>query len=392
MRDAGPGPERGQPPLPALDPNAARKDTWRPDTGTALDDGHALHKYLFAGGDLRRLRRFVTPSTRFVVAGPLAAIDAWLPTAGDGDVLRILDYGAGTGLAAIELLKACRERRVEEQLERRGARLELHLLDLPTPWFAQGFALLGNCAWTRFHSMTTPGGSFRPLLEITGGHTMDAVMVANVFHLIPRRALSRAAAELASVSKPGGRLTWCSPDLAPAGARSVLLHDSNRALRKRWLEVLVEDAAAAPDGAGGPLGPAPPVLLEAAARARESLDRAARRKAQRRADNHFLAEANTARDVATALEDHFSGQVERPTCEALDEDILRALLVPSNQAEYLAEIRDRSLREAVIRELMLKEVLPGMAERGARTASGLNVQWSLGSFVRRPAPPGSGGG
>lgn len=392
MADAGREPEQDEAPLPALDLNVEREDTWRPDPGIALEDGRALHEYLFVGGDLRYLRRFVAQSTGFVVAGALDALDAWLEAASDGDVLRVLDYGAGTGLASIEFLKACRERRVEEQLERRGARLEVHLVDLPTPWFAQGFALLRNCAWTRFHSLTTADGSFRPLLEITGGHAMDAVMIANVFHLIPRRALGRAVGELASVSNPGGRLTWCSPDIAPAGPRSVLLHDSNRALRERWLGVLSAEAAPAQGETGGPVGPPPPVLLEAAARARETLDQAARREAQRRADSHFLAEANTAEDVATALEDHFSGHVERPTCEALDEDVLRALLVPSNQAEYLAEIRDRSLREEVIRELLLKEILPGMAERGARTARGLNVQWSLGSFVRQSATPSGCGG
>lgn len=376
-------PDHGPALLPALEANPTRADTWQPDPGTELEDGRALHDYLFVGGDLGRLRTFVTASTKFVVAGALEAVEARLARARDGDVIRVLDYGAGTGLASIEFLKACRERAIDEQLERRGTSLEVHLADFPTTWFAQGFAVLSDCRWTRFHSLLGADGRIRPLLDVTGGRMMDAVMVANVLHLIPPRALARASAELASVTNPGGRLTWCSPDLAPAGPSSVLLHDPNRALRRRWVDVLTDEPRRRSSENGDPSSWLPQVVLEAAGQARESLDPTARLDAQRRADSHILAEPNDAEAVCAVLRAHFDGHVERPTGEVLEEDILAALLVPSNQAEYLAEIRDRRLREGVIREMMSEHVLPEMEERGARGALGLNVQWSLGSFVRK---------
>jgi SAM-dependent methyltransferase len=376
--------------LPALDDGASREDTWRPDPGTDLEDGRALHELLFVGGDLRYPRLWCTAPTGFVVAGALEAIEARLASAREGDAIRVLDYGAGTGTAAIELLKACRERGIERRLGRRGATLELHLVDLPSSWFAQGFALLKGCAWTRFHSLRAADGSFRPLLEVTGGRAMDAVMANMVFHLIPPRALGRAAADLARVVTPGGRLLWSAPDLAPPGSYAVLLHDPNRALRERWLELLAGERSPGPFPLenGHARLPVTPHLQDSVRLARRSLDVAALREAQCRADRRILPQAHAAADVVAALDRHFSGRVEFRTYEMLCEDILDALLVPSNQMEYLPEIADRALREEVIRELMLGEVLPAMQEQPAGTALGLNLQWTLGSFRTPRLTPG----
>lgn len=361
---------RAQKPLPALRKDAPREDTWRPDSGTDLEDGRALHELLFAGGDIRHPRMWCSAPTGFVVAGALEAIETRLASAAEGDAIRILDYGTGSGLAAIELLKACQEAGVAERVASRGATIELHLVDLPSSWFAQGYALLRDCAWTRFHALRRPDGRFRPLLEVTGGRRMDAVMANMVFHLIPPRALGRAVAELAGVTKPGGRLLWSSPDLGPPGRHAVLFHDPNRALREGWLALLSGE-----QGSGRP--------AEAARQARASLDPAARREAQSRADRRILSRAHTAEDVAAVVGRHFDGHVESRTYEMLGEDIIDALLVPSNQSEYLPEIGDRRVRERVIRDLMLGEVLPAMQEQPAGTALGLNIQWTLGSF-RRP--------
>jgi hypothetical protein len=113
------------------------------------------------------------------------------------------------------------------------------------------------------------------------------------------------------------------------------------------------------------------------------LDEAGLREAARRAARRVLPDANDARAVADALSDHFGGpsDLELPTHELQADDILDTLLVPSNQAEYLPEIPDRPLREEVIRELMLGEVVPAMQEGPAATALGLNVQWALGSVA-----------
>lgn len=366
------------PPLPAMAKGGAREDTWTPAAGTDLEDGDALHKILFCGGDILFPAGWGSGPTGFVVGGALEAIEARLASASAGDVVRVLDYGAGTGTASIELLKACRERRLEERLARQGVGFELHLVDLPSSWFAKGHELLRDCAWTRFHSLRDAGGGFRALPVATGGLSFDAAMANMVFHLIPPKARDRAVDGLADVLAPGGHLLWSAPDLGPAGPHAVLLHDPNRALRERWLELLSGASSSARGEAGGTSAD----IEEALRLARARFDEEALREAQRRADRRILPRPLAA-EVLAALERRFSGEIELRAYEMLAEDIVRGLLVPSNQAEYLPEIPDRKLRERVIRELMLDEVIPGLQAGPAGTALGLNLHWTLGAFVKR---------
>jgi hypothetical protein len=201
---------------------------------------------------------------------------------------------------------------------------------------------------------------------------MDAAMANMVFHLIPAKAMEQTAAGLASVLAPGGVLAWSAPDLGPPGPEAVLLHDPNRALRDRWLELLSRTDPRQPS----------PALAEAVQRARAELDEEALAEAQRRAERRIRPRP-LAEDVAAALEPHFEGEAHATAFEMLGEEIVRGLLVPSNQAEYMPEIADRGLREEVIRELMLGDVLPSLQAGPAGTALGLNYHWTLGCFARR---------
>ena len=203
-------------------------------------------------------------------------------------------------------------------------------------------------------------------------------MANMVFHLIPPRARDRAVDGLASVLGRGGRLLWSAPDLGPRGPYAVLLHDPNRALRERWLELLGDDRT--PQQLADEVSPD---VAKAVEIVRESLDEEALREAQHRADRRILPRPLAA-DVVTSLERRFNGKIEQRSYEMLHDDILRGLLVPSNQAEYLPEIADRGMREAVIRELMTEEVLPAMQASPAGTAFGLNLHWTLGEFSKTP--------
>jgi SAM-dependent methyltransferase len=340
------------------DEGGERADTWRPDPTTPLEDGKALHGLLFCDGDVRFPRMWCSAPTGQVVTAAIDAIERQLTLVSGGDAIRVLDYGAGTGLASIELIKACLDRRIDERLKQRGAAFELHLVDLPSSWFAEGFELMRGCGWTRFHALRDEHGRFRPLLEVTAGRTVDVVIANMVFHLIPQRALRRTAAELASVLQPGGTLAWSSPDLGPAGPYAMLFHDPNRQLRARWVELHARTGD------------------KADSRLREAHTRAARR---------ILPEAHRAADVAAALEEYFTGELSFPTFEILHDDVLDTLLVPANQREYLPEIEDQQLRERAIRELMLERILPEFAGSPAATAHGLNVQWTLGTHTRSAA-------
>src|SRR4051794_13222358 len=192
--------------------------------------------------------------------------------------------------------------------------------------------------------------------------TFDVAMANMVFHLIPNRALERTMEGLADVLSPGGLLAWSAPDLGPASSEAVLLHDPNRLLRERWVELL----------AGGSSSSA--VAEEAARQARQALDEAALLEAQSRADRRIRPRPLAA-EVTASLAPRFEGETRFATYEMLAGDIVRGLLVPSNQAEFIPEIRNRSLREKVIAELMQDEVLPELRRGPAATGLGLNFYW-----------------
>lgn len=364
-----------EPELPSAIGAAPREDTWQPDPDVDLEDGRALHQMLFEDGDISSPRPWCCAPTGFVVAGTLEAIEERLADLDTGDTISVLDYGAGTGTASIELLKACRERGIDRRLADAGVSVELHLVDRPSSWFAQGYAVLGGHPWTRFHSLRAGGGGFRPLLEVTGGQRMDAVMTNMVLHLIPSDALDRAAEQLATVTAPGGRMLWSSPDLGPPGPSAVLLHDPNRALRERWLELLHGG------GSGGEGETRTPRAAEAADAARSRLDAEQIREARERADRRILPHP-LASEVTGVLQPHFETETVTRAYEMLSGEIVDGLLVPSNQAEFLPEIEERPVRESVIRELMTREVIPALQRGSAGTALGVNLHWTLGSCAR----------
>ncbi|WDZ83479.1 class I SAM-dependent methyltransferase [Micromonospora cathayae] len=355
-------------PTPRFTP-AVRQDTWQPAPETDLTDGVRLHELLYVDGDLNRPRGWAAGATGEVVHDALRAVEARIPQVRPGEAVRVLDYGAGTGLASLELVRALAAHRIEERLAERGATLELHVVDIPTPWFAQGFALLRDVPYTRFHALRDPAGRFRPLSEVTGGLAVDVVVANMVFHLLSGDAMRHAAASIAEVLRPGGVLTFSAPDLDPATRYAVLFHDPNRLLRRYWLAAL---DSADPDAL-------PPVVRAAVAAVRP----ATRAEAQRRADRRILPSPRTVASVESALAPHFAGRTRRRTDELLAEESLLTALVPANQSEYLAEVTDPGLRTDLIRYLMSRLVLPELMAGPAGTANGLNIAWTTGRYQRR---------
>lgn len=346
--------------LPGFGREEPRADSWTPDPATDLSDGRALHALLYEDGDLRYPRRWCAAPTATLVTQAMAAIEARIEQLGQGDLLRVCDYGTGTGLAAIELLKACRERGIEERLARRGAALELHLLDIPSSWFAQGHALLGRCDWVRFHALTDADGRFRPLLEVTQGKRMQVIMASMVFHLIRPQALSGLATDLAALATPDGHLIWNAPDLGPPGPWSVLFHDPNRALRAHWKGLL--------SGALPALTPVQRTAIEHAG----PIDDA-------RADRRILARPHSGQEVADALSRCFDGTIATQLHEIDEAEVLDTLRVPSNQREFLPEIADPDVRWALIEELMRGEILPAL-RAGPAGGAGHHVHWTFGAY------------
>lgn len=346
-----------------------RQDTWQPEPGTDLTDGAHLHELLYVDGDLTWPRRWAAGATGVVVHDAVRHVEALIDHTHPGDVVRLLDYGAGTGLASLELVRAFVDRRVEERLAERDATLELHVVDIPSPWFAQGFELLREVPFTRFHALREDGGQFRRLLDVTGGKQVDVVIANMVFHLLSDDAMRHAAASMAEVLRTNGMLVFSSPDLAPAPPYSVLFHDANRLLRRYWLAALDNvDPVTLPPEVWAAVDAARPV---------------SRADAQRRADRRILPNPPTVSSVEDALSPFFFGQTSRRADEMLAEEILMTTLVPANQAEYLAEVPDPELRAELIGHLMGERVLPELMGGAAGTANGLNIAWTTGRYYRR---------
>lgn len=361
--------------IPGYDGDVPRQDTWQPQGAVDRRDGRGLHELLYERGDLRHPRLWSSAATSLLVSQAMEVLERRLLELPSGSVLRVLDYGTGTALAAIELLKATRETGLEQRLERAGVTLELHLADIPSSWFAYGYDVVRDCSWTRCHSLVGDDGRFRPLLEVTGGLRMDVVMSSMVFHLIPPKAVRRVAQGLADVTAPGGRLLWNAPDLGVAGPYAVLFHDPNRAVRAHW-KALLEGAAE----------PASPLQRDAIAAA---VARAAGGSVplidDERAGRRILPRPHTGPEIGDALRGHFAGEVTTQTYEIADQETIDTLLVPSNQEEYLPEIEDPALRSGIVEELMRTVVLPAMHASPAGTALGYNVHWTFGDF--RPIRP-----
>ncbi len=356
--------------LPGFDGDVERHDTWRPDPGADLRDGEGLHRLLYDGGDLRHPRGWAAAPTSIMITQAMEELEALLATRSRGDVLRVLDYGTGTGLAATELLKACRERGLEERLARTGVALEVHLVDIPGSWFAKGYDMLSGCSWTRFHSLIGADGRFRPLAEITGGLRMDVILSSMVFHLIKPRAFGRVVEGLGALMNAGSRLVWSTPDVGPAGPWAVLFHDPNRALRAHWKALVAGDAE--------PRSALQADAVTVARRAREG----APLIADDRADKRILKDANTRDGLGEMLRARFAGEITTGAHEIVDRETLDTLLVPSNQGEYLPEIEVPEIREAIIEELLAGDVLPVLHASAAGTALGYNVHWTFGDFRR----------
>src|SRR3954452_3470863 len=213
-------------------------------------------------------------------------------------------------------------------------------------------------------------GRFRPLGEVTGGLKMDVILSSMVFHLIKPRAFVRVVDGLGQLLKPGGRLLWSTPDVGPAGPFAVLFHDPNRALRAHWKALVAGEAE-----------PRTSLQRDAVAVARRARD-GAPLIADDRADKRILKDANTRDGLGQMLAARFAGAITTQAHEIADRETLDTLLVPSNQGEYLPEIEDVAIREAVIEELLHGDVLPVLHASPAGTALGYDVHWTFGDFRR----------
>ncbi|GHJ15488.1 class I SAM-dependent methyltransferase [Micromonospora sp. AKA38] len=347
--------------LSRLLPAAERRLPWPVPT----EDGTALHHLLYRDGDLRQPRFWCAEPTGRLVRAAVAAIERRLATPHGPRCLTLVDYGAGTGLATIELLKALSDRGVEQRLATTGRRLKIHLVDLDSEWFDQAKHLIGYHPWVQFHHLNGADGGFLPLDEVVP--PADVIMANMVFHLIPEKAMDKMLSSFRGALRPDGVVVWNSPDIASGDAASFLFHDVNRAVRSTVLHGPVDDTI--------PLA-ARQIIQKVRATTSPEL--------ARRADRRILPHAHEAAALHGRFLRHFDGVYEHANYEILPDELLDTLLVPSNAAEYFPEISSRGDRELLIRNI-IPRVMNTFRKLPGKTATGLSIRWTFGEYTMWPA-------
>jgi amino acid adenylation domain-containing protein len=357
---------------------------WAPDGSESKEDGESLHRLLYRDGDVAYPRPWCGPPTGVLVGRTLARMDALLreiEVAKRMPNLTILDYGSGTGLFSIELLKAMQSSGQLARIKRLGVRFELALIDLPNAWFAKGYELLHTSPYVRFYSLRAPDGSFARLPDIVSGERADISVASMVFHLIPPRALRIVFDDFAEILSSGGALLWSSPDIAGADA-GVVFHEANRRCRRRVLELidhpgLVDEILVrVPPSQRSEFLDLPFALM----RVRSTLTPDARARAAARAERQILPTPTKLPEIASLLSERFAGETFTRVFEMLPSEVLDTILVPSNQ-RALGEIEDEGLRRQLTKLVMRHDVLPALLEGRDATTDGFGVQWWFGDHV-----------
>ncbi|MGH8487745.1 MAG: hypothetical protein ACREXS_02425, partial [Gammaproteobacteria bacterium] len=384
FKTAEPAAVAGRRPTPPRGPAS-----WRPDGSEDTLDGESLHRFLYHDGDLTRPRRWCASSTGMLIHGLLEDIerrlDRCLDPSRTSRQLTLVDYGAGTGLATLELIKGLRETGLMQQMQRNGINFKLLLFDFPSGWFAKAFDLLNAFTFIDFHSLTDPGsGKIRLISDIIAAESVDIIYASMVLHLVPPKAMPPLIDSFAEVLQPRGSFYWNSPDTASASAHSELIHAPNRALRRLLLDVIDTEArvhqvlANVPADQRSAFADLPQRLAEI----RRSLTPERRAVAKARADKQILAIPTPVEYIEGLMEKRFSGNFSTMISVLSEDEVLALALLPANQ-RYFNEIEDTELRCKLITLLLRYDVLPRFRAGPAGNAAGLNLHWTYGEHVKK---------
>ncbi|MDQ3775769.1 MAG: class I SAM-dependent methyltransferase [Pseudomonadota bacterium] len=384
---------------------------WRPDGSEDREDGETLHRFLYRDGGIEHPRRWCFASTGALVAAILDEVERRLAgiesAPRTGRALRLVDYGAGTGLATLELIHGLADKGLLKRFDTRGIAFELLVLDLPSGWFAKAHELLEGLPFVRFESLKDAAtGRIRRLSEIVavgapsrarpqrasgrirlseigGPEGVDVVFASMVLHLVQPKALPALVDGIAEALKPDGVFLWNSPDTAPAPADACVIHAANRLLRGVIAEVL-DDERRLP-AIIAKLPEAERALYHALpARIREITKRlTASERARLRAlgDKQVLPVPTDVSEIHTQLCRRFFGATSTAMSVLSEEDVIALALLPANQ-RYFAEVPERDCREELIRLLLRAEVLPRLRAGPAGHPTGLNLHWTFGHYAK----------
>lgn len=368
--------------------NNRHSNEWQPDGGEDMRDGEALHRFLYEQGDLTRPKQWCFKATGMLVEAVLNEIERRIRHLRDTHelpkTLTLVDYGAGTGLATLELIKGLNEKGLLKQIEISKIDFKLILFDFPSGWFAKGHELLKQFPFVHFYSLKDGNtNSVRLVSEILDQHSVDIIIASMVFHLIPPKILPAISASFAEILKQDGLLFWNSPDTAPAPPFAQVIHDTNRELRKEFLKLL--------ENKRGLLELMSEIneeqfhhfseLPELIARLDKTLTDQQRARAQDRADKQILPTPTDLDTIRESFTEYFAGHETTAVSLMRDQDIIDLALLPANQ-RYINEIKNVKSRGKLIRLLLTSIVIPKFRKGSSGHPKGINLHWVFGQYRR----------
>ncbi|MBA2591246.1 MAG: class I SAM-dependent methyltransferase, partial [Gammaproteobacteria bacterium] len=344
---------------------------WRPDGSEDREDGDVLHRFLYRDGGIEHPRRWCFTATGALVAAILDEVERRLAgiesAPRTGRALRLVDYGAGTGLATLELIHGLADKGLLKRFETRGIAFELLVLDLPSGWFAKAHELLEGLPFVRFESLKDPrtgrirrlseivaveavpgagpqraSGRIPGLSEIGGGDGVDVVFASMVLHLVQPKALPALVQGVAEALKPDGVFLWNTPDTAPAPADACVIHAANRLLRGVLSEVLDDETRLAsviaklPEAERGRYDDLPARVHEI----RQGLTPDDRARLRALGDKQVLPVPTDVSEIHAQLCRRFLGATSTSMSVLSEEDAIALALLPANQ-RYFAEVPKR---------------------------------------------------
>jgi hypothetical protein len=363
------------------------QNEWKPNNKEDLADGEAIHHLLYKQGDINTPEGWCYQSTSLLLDIAIVEIQRCLDIIKykppHERILNIVDYGAGSGFASIELIKKMKQKQLFSVFNDFNINFNLYLLDFPSGWFAKGYYLLQEHPFIKFLSIRNPStGKILSLYHLFGAIKIDIIIANMVLHLIPLKVLPSLIDDFAQVLKSQGSFLWNSPDTAPAPSDALLIHDPNRVMRKLALSLINDKDKLLNFFELIPMDIRSQYseLIKHLSQININLSSSKRVEAENAANKQILKNPHPVRCIVEILEKSFlQGNIFASNTHITSNDLLKLISMPSNQ-KYLMEIEDPEMRKDFILLLMKFNILPKFCNYNKEQGTYANLHWISGKY------------